>query len=251
MASGSPPVAPSVFLRSLPAPLRAIGFIASSPRLRWVALGVVGLNTVVMAGFVWGGWAVVQWVVGWLPGGEQWWGQVLAWIVGIVVGIVVLGAILVLFTSVGRIVASPLLEVLTRRAEEELTGRVEEVRIGWWRMLVRLASQELKRVGVFVVVMGPLTLLNLVPVVGQFAYSLLGWLAGAYFLSLEFMDYPLERRGLSLGEKMKAVWSMGLGWVGFGTAAMAMGLVPVVNVMLLPAAAVGATMLFLEARQQQ
>lgn len=39
---------------------------------------------------------------------------------------------------------------------------------------------------------------------------------------------------------------MGLGWLGFGSAVLVIGLVPVVNFALLPLAAMGGTLLYLE-----
>ena len=117
---------------------------------------------------------------------------------------------------------------------------------GLVRDVLRVLKQSLKRLLIYLAVMLPLLLVNFVPAVGAIIYAVLAWLFTAYFLALEFMDYPLDRRGLSLKEKSRYVRGMGLGWLGFGSAVLAIGLVPVVNFALLPLAAMGGTLLYLE-----
>ena len=100
---------------------------------------------------------------------------------------------------------------------------------------------------IYLAVMLPLLLINFIPGVGAAVYAVLAWLFTAYFLALEFMDYPLDRRGLSLGAKVAATCGA-WGWAGWaiGSAVLVMGLVPVVNFALLPLAAMGGTLLYLE-----
>ena len=102
------------------------------------------------------------------------------------------------------------------------------------------------RLLIYLAVMLPLLLINLIPGLGGAVYAVAAWLVTAYFLALEFLDYPLDRRGLSLKEKSRYVRSLGLGWLGFGSAVLVIGLVPVVNFTLLPLAAMGGTLVYLE-----
>ena len=72
----------------------------------------------------------------------------------------------------------------------------------------------------------------------------LAFLVTCFFLAVDFLDYPLERRGLSLRAKLAFVGRMGLTGIGFGATVLAMGIVPLLNLALLPLAAVGGTLLF-------
>ena len=65
-------------------------------------------------------------------------------------------------------------------------------------------------------------------------------------MAVDFLDYPLEQRGLSLKAKLAFVGRMGLTGIGFGATVLIMGIVPLINLALLPLAAVGGTLLFWE-----
>ena len=77
-----------------------------------------------------------------------------------------------------------------------------------------MGLQQLKKLVLYVLVLGALLLLNLVPGVGSAIYAVLAWLITCFFLVLEFVDYPLDRRQLTLRAKLAYVWN--LQWTGLG-----------------------------------
>jgi len=245
-----PSANPLTFIRAAGAPLRALGLIWRHKRLWPLAAAPFFLNLALFAIAFWLSYQYLgQWVRGLLPGGEGWWWAALMYFLLVLLVLALLALEIYLFAVVGRVVAEPFLELLTRRAEALAAGAPPGAAwsdSGLLRDVLRVLRQGLLRLAIYLGVMLPLLLLNFIPGLGGAVYAVLAWLVTAYFLALEFLDYPLDRRGLSFKEKSRYVRSLGLGWLGFGSAVLLIGLVPVVNFTLLPLAAVGGTLLYLE-----
>ncbi len=235
-------------LGGLLAPWAALKLLAGRPRLWWLCVGPFIINLGLFVLFFWLGYGHLQdWVARLLPDSSQWWWQALAWLLMLVLLLTLLLVEVYVFVVVGRVVAAPFLEVLTRRVER-LYG-VE----GWPRepgvlaSLGRALGHGLVRLGLFGLVMFPLWLLGLLlPGLGSLAASLLAWVITCFFLAGEFLDYPLERRGFSFWAKLGYVRRLGAAGLAFGAVVFLLGAVPVVNLALLPLAAVGGTLLYLE-----
>ncbi len=248
----SPPskLNPLTFFAAAGAPLRAFGFIRRQRGLWWLALLPFLINLALFSFLIWLGYTYLgAWLEGLLPAGSGWWWQALAYLLMVLLALALLALGVYLFAVVGAIVAAPFLEMLTVKTERLAPGMppgAPPMDSGIMRDIWRVIKQSLMRLALFGLIMLPLLLLNLIPGLGGLIYSGLAWLVTSFFLALEFIDYPLDRRGLSLGQKMAYVRSMGWGWLGFGSAVLVMGLVPVLNFALLSLAAVGGTLLYLQ-----
>jgi len=147
----------------------------------------------------------------------------------------------VLGLAVALLLTAPILERLSRRAEACILGVTLDRSAGLrWEV-----AQSLKT-GAYFLAIAPLVLiLGLVPVVGPFLAAL--WAAHA--IALQETEAPLSRRGL--GFQARRQWHRR--WraesLGFGLAAFLTLLVPVANILLAPALAVGGTMLVLDLSQ--
>lgn len=235
-------------LAGLAAPFKALGFLASHPRLWWPAITPFFINLGLFIIFFWLTYTRFEgWVRALLPVGEGWWWQALFYLLLVVAVLLLLIVEVYLFAVVGRIVAAPFLEILTRRVESLAKPQAPQPpEMGIWQSMKRALAQESKRVLLYLAIMLPLLLLNLIPGLGSLLYGGLAWLITSFFLAGEFLDFPLERRGYSLGAKMRYTFRLGATSLFFGAAVFFLGLVPVLNLALLPLAAVGGTLLFLE-----
>ncbi len=94
----------------------------------------------------------------------------------------------------------------------------------------------------------PLLILSIIPginVVAPFLWALFG----AWGMALEYMAYPLENEGVLFAEQKQLVKSVRLGALSFGGVAV-MGLtIPVLNIIVAPAAVIGATIYLNEIKQ--
>ena len=245
-----PAVNPLTFVRAFGAPLRALKLLGAHPRLWPLAAAPLVLNLLLFGLAFWLSYTYLgAWVRGLLPGGDGWWWAALLYLLLVLVVLALLVVQIYLFAVVGSAVSAPFLELLTRRTEALAQGMPPGAPWsggGLMRDLLRVLRQSLMRLLIYLAVMLPLLLINFIPGVGGVVYAGLAWLFTAYFLALEFLDYPLDRRGLSFKQKSRYVRGMGLGWLGFGSAVLVLGLVPVVNFALLPLAAMGGTLLYLE-----
>jgi CysZ protein len=232
----------------LVAPWRALRLIAGNPKLWPAALAPFFINLGLFVLFFWFTYSRFEaWVRAFLPGGEGWWQQALMYAALVVVVLLLLAVEIYLFAVVGRIIAAPFLEILTRRVERlTLGGEPEFEDMGPWRGMLRAARQELKKLVLYLTLISSLLILNLIPVVGALAYMVLTGLTTCFFMALEFLDYPLERRGFSLGRKLAYVWELKLTGLGFGAMVLCLGVVPILNLAMLPLAAAGGALLFLD-----
>lgn len=144
------------------------------------------------------------------------------------------------FTIMANLIASPFYSHLAARTEELLTG--DKVNIQE-QPVVKVLLAELNRIFYLLSRMLPLLLLFIIPVVNLIA-PLLWVLFSAWGIALEYMAYPLENKGLLFVEQRKLLQQNRLATLAFGGLVL-MGLsLPVINLLLAPAAVIGATVFF-------
>lgn len=143
------------------------------------------------------------------------------------------------------VVASPAQKKLSRQTERALTDRFVDVRHGEHPLVggLRSVGTSLAILLIYLVIMAILLLLHLIPVVGSIAYTVLATAVSIYFLSLEYTDDTLERRGLLFRQKL-AVLRRNIDLAGgFGAGLAILLFIPFVNLIAMPIAVVGGTML--------
>jgi len=238
-------------LGGLLAPWAALFFLARRPRLWGWAAAPFAINTGLFALFFWFSYTRFgNWLKAFLPEDQAWGWQILFYLLAALFILLLLALEIYLFALVGRVIAAPFLEHLTYKVEMELGAKPEELaRFGLGQGMLRVLAQEAKKLFLYITLMLFLLLFNLLPGAGSAIYAALAFVLTCFFLALDFLDYPLERRGLSLGAKLKYVGRLKLTGLSFGAAVLALGVVPVVNLGLLPLAAVGGTLLFWERKR--
>jgi CysZ protein len=148
-----------------------------------------------------------------------------------------LGAGMVLGVGLALVLAAPVLDLLSRRVEALVRGATFEHARG-----LRFEVLESLRGSFYFLAAAPgVLLLGLIPVVGP----LLAAVWGAWALAFQLTDPPLSRRGLSFREKRAWHWRWRAESEGFGLAGMLTLLIPLANLLLAPALAVGGTLLVL------
>ena len=158
-------------------------------------------------------------------------------------------ALYFLFTLLGGVVASPFLDVLSRRVERLRSGAVlEESQIGLRGVLagsLRVGLEEGRRT---------LFLLG-----GWLAFFLIGWVPGLqpiaflgallfsmFFAPLEYTGYLLDRRGIPFRERRRWLWQHRRATLGFGATALGSFLIPGLNFVCLPWLVSAGTLLALD-----
>jgi CysZ protein len=142
------------------------------------------------------------------------------------------------FATLTNLIGQPFFEALSDRVERDL-GDPPPPAPPWWRTLPRATAESLLLLAIGLAAGAALLVLNLVPVVGQVVAALV-W---GYLLAVELLAIPLQRRGLYLRARLRVLWRHRLLVTGFGLAAFLLFLIPLMNVVAMPGAIVGGTLL--------
>jgi CysZ protein len=149
----------------------------------------------------------------------------------------------VAFTSITLAIGDPFYERIAYRVEDELGGVPGAVDGPWWRGFGRGIVESIRLVVTSAIVGIPLFVAGFVPVVGQTAVPAIGALVGGWFLAIELVSAPFERRGLRLADRRRVLRANRPLAVGFGAAVFVCFLVPLGAIVTMPAAVAGGALL--------
>jgi CysZ protein len=183
----------------------------------------------------------------WLAGIPQWL-DFIRWILWPLIALT-LGLITgYLFTALAVLIASPFNALLAEKAEELITGREVAGLEGLGAALMGVPRGVLREIAklLYYVPMALLVLL-LTFIPGLNAISPLLWfMLGAWMMSIQFVDYPMDNHQLRFRDVKAAVRRRRLSSLGFGGVVALCTGIPVINFFVVPSAVVGATLLWCE-----
>ncbi len=182
-----------------------------------------------------------RWLAG-IPG----WLDFIRWILWPLIGLTLSLITGYLFTAVALVIASPFNGLLAEKAEELVSGREVPALEGLGAALMmvpRGVVRELLKLLYYLPMAAFVLLVSFIPVLNAVA-PLLWFLLGAWMMSIQFVDYPMDNHQLGFGEVKDAVRSRRLSSLGFGGAVALCAGIPLVNFFVVPAAVVGATLLW-------
>ena len=202
----------------------------------WRMLGLLVLLVVLLAAGVF--WFSDYLAHLWLPQSDAWYWQVLgalAWLLAFALSLIS-GA--VAFVALASTAASPWLDMLAARTERLAGLTVDENPSSWAAQILQSLANSLRPL------LGLLgwgmvaAVCMVVPVIGQVAATVIWGYAGIRFFNYETLDVPASRRQWGFSRRREILRSERWFHLGFGGAAMALMLVPALNVLILPAAVV-------------
>jgi CysZ protein len=224
------------------------GKLLSHPQLRPFVIVPLVVNVVIFGSLIgWGlGWLVdqVDRATAWLPE----WLAFLEWILWPLIGIAVALVTGYAFTAVAILIASPFNALLAEKAEELITGRPVAGLEGLGAALASVPRgifREIAKIIYYIPMALFVLILSFIPAVNAIA-PLLWFLLGAWMMSLQFVDYPMDNHQQSFREVRIAVAERRLSSLGFGGLVAACASIPILNFFVVPAAVVGATILYVE-----
>ena len=187
-----------------------------------------------------GAWWLLDWlVVTYVPQADAWYWQVLAWIARLFVSLLAFTVSIVAFVAIGTVAASPWLEMLCARVECLEGHEVKVSAEPWWRTVLTSLWNILMPLLQFLPWALLALVLLLIPVIGTVAASLIWGYAGIRLLSFEFMDAPASRRGWKWSDRKRDFQNNKWFYFGFSGLASLLFVIPVLNLLVLPAAVIG------------
>lgn len=150
------------------------------------------------------------------------------------------------FTAIANLLAAPFNGLLSEKVEMALTGKAIDQGSDWRQLLREFLPSilsELRKLLYFVLRAVPLLLLFLIPGINIAAPFL--WLAfNAWYLALEYGDYPMGNHGILFKEQHTRLKRLRLNALGFGAGLLVLMAIPGLNFLAMPAGVAGATVLW-------
>jgi CysZ protein len=177
--------------------------------------------------------------------------EFIKWILWPLIGIAISLMTGYMFTSLALIIASPFNALLAEKAEELITGRPVDSLEGLGPALLAVPRgilRELYKLLYYIPMLVFVLILTLIPGVNAIS-PVLWFLFGAWMMSLQFVDYPMDNHQLSFTDVKEAVRSRRVSAMGFGGVVALFASVPVLNFFVVPSAVVGATLFWCEQLQ--
>lgn len=153
-----------------------------------------------------------------------------------------------LFSAAANFIAAPFNGLLAEQVEARLTGQPAPA-VGVLGLLAdtpRILGKELRKLFYYLPRALLVLILSLLPPLYPVAPVL--WFAlGAWMMALQYCDYPMDNHRWPLAAVKRAIGGgERLTSLGFGAAVMAGTLVPLLNLLIMPAAVCGATLYWVE-----
>ncbi|MGM0435338.1 MAG: sulfate transporter CysZ [Pseudomonadota bacterium] len=215
------------------------------PGLRLFVVMPLILNVLVFAVLIWllgeGYAAMVDAAMGWLPDWE--WLQVLDWVFWILYGLVILLLLAYGFVMLANLIGSPFYGYLSELAEKAIAGETLTPDDGWLQIvkdIPRALYREVRKILYYLPRALVLFVLGLIPVVNLVA-AVLWFLFNSWMMVLQYVDYPADNHRVSFDGLLRCLSRQRLTALGFGLPVALLAMVPLVNLVLVPAAVCGAT----------
>lgn len=154
------------------------------------------------------------------------------------------------FLMGSKLVAAPFFDALSEQVEALHRGiQLGEEPFALGRALGdagRAVRQQGIRIVLYVFVVGPLLLLNLLPGLGTVLYTLAAGTYTAWWLGMDLMDPPMGRRRVPFGNKVRFGRQCLPVVLAFGLSALLLASIPIVNIFATPVLVIGGTLLWLD-----
>lgn len=212
--------------------LRDLLMRAELRRVLWRMLGV--LFAVMLLVSVGAFWLADALMAQFVPSGDAWYVPVLEWLVWLFSLLASIVAGVVSYMTLASVIAASWLDALCARIDRDT-----EAQTPWWRQTMNSMASIAMPLLHFLPFAAVSAVALLIPLAGSVIASVLWGYAGVRLLAFEVMDVPASRRGLRWRERRREWRAHRAFYLGLcGTASLAL-LLPVVNLLVLPACVVG------------
>lgn len=216
-----------------------------SPGVRLYLVTPLLINLLVFVALVWLGLSQFGELLAWLEATLPAWLSWLDWLLWPLFVLLTLLAGFLVCLLLATLIAAPFTGPLAAAIESRLRGRSPGGNDGaaslFKEAFAALAS-EARKLGYFGLRAAPLGLLSLLPGVNLIVAPL--WLLfSAWMLALEFVEVPLGNHGLTFPAVRARLAQRRMLALGFGATLLVMTMIPLLNLLVIPVAIAGATLM--------
>ena len=226
--------------------LRGAGMIIRRPKLFWTGAIPPMITSVLFVGALVGlffgaptlGGALTAFAEGWDPAVRE----VLRGVAALLIVAAAVLIVVVAFSSITLLIGGPFYERIAASVERELGGPPEGRAVDV--PLARSIGQTIAVVAITALGGAIFFVIGLIPVVGTIAAAVGGAIFGGWMIALELVGQPLAQRGVvSLPARDRVLRGRRLATLGFGVPTFLLLSVPLLAIVVFPAAAAGGVLL--------
>lgn len=230
---------------------RGFGMLMESGIRRFVLIPLL-VNILLFSGAI---WLLINefdgWVDYWLNKLPQWL-SFLDWLLWPLFALLVLVTVYYGFSIIANLIAAPFNGFLSEKVEKMRSGAVmaDEGWKGMLAMIPRSLQRELAKIAYYLPRLLLLLIFSFIPVVNVIA-PLLWFLFGAWMMAIQYCDYPMDNNKVSFRQMKQLLAERRLTSLGFGALVQVGMLIPIVNLVMMPAAVIGSTLYWIEEHSVQ
>ncbi|WP_252176293.1 sulfate transporter CysZ [Endozoicomonas sp. 4G] len=237
MPTPAPASGPGYFLKGLS--------YLPDPAIRWYVMIPLTVNILVFGFLIYLGLqqmsglmaSLVQWLPSWL--------SFLEFLLWPLLFLAMLGVVFFTFTIVGNFIAAPFNGLLAEKVQN-LHGKSDlpeyELK-DWLTLLPKTIGREGRKLVYYLPKAVVLLVLSFIPVVNLIT-PVLWFLFNSWMMSIQYCDYAADNRGVSFNDMLDRLkQDRNYVW-GFGATVTLVMLIPFINLLIMPAAVVGSTLLW-------
>ncbi|NVJ66637.1 MAG: sulfate transporter CysZ [Gammaproteobacteria bacterium] len=194
--------------------------------------------------------AINEWLKG--LGAFEWIMTAVSWLIWplVIVGIVLF--VFFFFSMLANWIAAPFNGLLAEAVENKLRGEkslpdqsLKEV----LKDVPRLLGREWTKLKYYIPRALACLLVLLVPLVGALLFPVIWFVFNSWMMSVQYVDYPMDNHKVPFEKMLAELRNSRSGTLGFGSIVMLATMVPLLNLLVMPAAVCGATKLWYEHHQ--
>ncbi len=224
---------------------KGFGMLTRRGLRRYVIVPFI-VNILVFIGLIWFGAhyfeKLTNWIVSFLPGWLAWL-SVFLWVLFAFASLII---IIYTFTLIANLIASPFNALLSEKVEFMVTGKKIESSGGTWSLvkdIPRSLLRQLQYILYYLLRAILVLVLFIIPVVNVIATPF--WFAlNAWMMSVQYMDYPMDNHRVTFKTMRRQLAAKRVENFSFGSAVMLVSMIPIVNFAVMPAAVIGATLMW-------
>jgi len=191
--------------------------------------------------------AWVQYLIDlWLPDWE--WLSFLEYLLWPLLAVLVVIGVYYGFSIVANFIAAPFNGILAEKVEQQLRGQVNSSLDSWQsavKMIPQALARELAKLAYYLPRLLMLFVLSFIPVV-NLAMPFVWFAFAAWMMAIQYCDYPMDNNRVSFKQMRQLLSQRRWSALGFGSLVQLGMLIPGLNLLLMPAAVIGATLFWVE-----
>ena len=221
-------------------PFQGLGMLFRRGLRRYV-FAPLFINILIFSLTAWIGSIYFQEFIDWVLPADSWMSY-LEWLLWPLFALTYLVIAFYTFTMVANLIASPFNSILAAQVEKQITGQLPEDHSGsLMAEIIPAISGELGKIWYFLLRAIPVLILMIIPGLNAIG-SVLWLLLGFWFLSIEYVDYPMGNHHLRPREQRQRLRKRPFQTWAFGAGANLLMMIPVLNFAAMPASVAGATL---------